>query len=671
MKTFIKSSIIFVIAIVAGIFSSCDYLNVDKYFDEDFKLDSTFTQTRYVEAYMWGMVNMFPNEAATIADNNTPGPCATDEGIISMRAAWQNMNGVSFAYGLISPDNLRELNTWGTYYKIIRICNTILTRMDEAPDMTQIDRRRIESYTRFYRAYAYYNILLNFGPPILLGDEVINNNEDIAYYDRARSTYDDAVAYICSEFEAASRFMDAKQAVMDFGIPTKGAALALSARLKLIHASPVFNGGGPNGEARRYLGNWRRKTDQEPFISQTYEEKRWAVAAAAAQRLMELQDEGRNVYSLYAVDADDKTYILPTVTSDPDFNTKNFPEGALGIDHYKSYSELFNGDAPAANVKEFIWARRSFHVRDRWGQLAMPLACGGFGRLSVTQKVVDAYRMDDGRTIEEASSDGYYSEDGIIGTNKTISSICELRSTVSNMYNNREMRFYASIGFNQSLWYGLSTPTTSEAYNHVANYFNGGRDGKGYHTEELNHSITGYVIKKWVNQQDAFVNNGRQQDKVYPIIRYAEMLLSYAEALNNLTGSHQVEVNGEMRTYTRDINEIKKAFNQVRYRAGLPGITGDPGREEIQALIERERMVEFLFENRRYFDVRRWGIYEETEMAPVQGMNVFAFDASDFYQRTTVIAYGTRIVDRKMMFVPIPRNEIKRMPSLDQNPGWN
>jgi hypothetical protein len=625
---------------------------------------------------MWGMVTMIPDEALTLQYNLTPGPFATDEGTVNMRSTYTDMRGLSFAYGLITPNDNFINDIWVAYYKVIRIANIILMRMGEVPDMTPADRDRIEAYTRFFRAYAYYNLLVNFGPPILLGDEIVNNNEDITYYDRTRSTYDEAIAYICAEFEKAALNMPAKQSVMDFGKPTKGAALALSARLRLMHASPAFNG---DDVARRYFSNWLRKTDNIPYVSLSYDEKRWAVAAAAAQQLIEMKNEGRDMYSLYTVDADDATHKLPAVTSDPNFNTKNFPEGALGIDHFKSYAELFNGEAPAANITEYIWARRSNEVKENWGRFSMPVKCGGNGRFAVTQKVVDAYRMDDGRTIAEASSDGYYTERGYLGTNITFSGY-SLRASVSNMYVNREMRFYASIGFNQAFWECASVtetpaPDGSSVKNHIANYYNGGIDGKGATTNELQQSITGYVIKKWINPMDAFSGSGaRRADKVYPIIRYAEILLSYAEALNNLTTGHQVEVNGQSRTYSRNTEEIQKAFNQVRYRAGLPGINvAGLDRNSVQALIERERMVEFLFENRRYFDVRRWGIYEETENEPVQGMNVFAeeINRDNFYQRTNVVAYGARMVDRKLMFLPLPRAELRRMPSLDQNPGWN
>jgi hypothetical protein len=109
----------------------------------------------------------------------------------------------------------------------------------------------------------------------------------------------------------------------------------------------------------------------------------------------------------------------------------------------------------------------------------------------------------------------------------------------------------------------------------------------------------------------------------------------------------------------------------VRYRAGLPGLTGSESSTEVQELIEKERMIEFLFENRRYYDVRRWGKYEESEGEPVMGMNVDA-GKDGYYQRVipNTSRIGSRVVNRKMVFMPIARSEMRRLPSLDQNPGW-
>jgi hypothetical protein len=273
----------FYIKIIVGVLfltvcqSSCkDFLNVDKYFSDELKLDSIFAQKRYIEAYMWGMAAMFPDEGQIYLRPYTPGPLASDEAFTLFRTA-DGFAGMAFVLGELNPDGLSNLNTWGNLYKIIRKCNTILARIDEASDWTVSERLRILGYTRFYRAYAYYQLLMDFGPPVLLGDEIPENNEAIEYYDRPRSTYDEAVEYVCTEFEEATQYMPASVAVMDFGRPTKGAAYGLTARLRLIHASPLFNGGQA---ARTYFGNWIRKVDGVHYVSQTPDEKRWAVAAA-------------------------------------------------------------------------------------------------------------------------------------------------------------------------------------------------------------------------------------------------------------------------------------------------------------------------------------------------------------------------------------------------------
>lgn len=662
---------IIVIALSWVTISCQDYLNVDKYFDDEFKIDSVFTQKRYMEAYMWGAASMFPDEAATIRANYTPGVFATDEGFCNFRVTGNIYYGLDFSAGFINPDFFGQyspnLNQWANYYKIIRKCNNILTNIDTPKDMTIADRNKIEGYTRFIRAYAYYNLLVDFGPPILLGDEIVNTNEDLAYYDRPRSTYDEAMEYVCNELERAGLLLPLKVSIMDFGRPTKGVAYALIARLRLIHASPLFNGGYA---ARSAFSNWKRKTDGVYYVSQTYDEKRWAIAAAAAKRVIDLQDAGSPLYKLYTVPADSNTPDLPAgVTSDPNYY-QNFPDGAAGIDAFRSYSEMFNGEAVASIIPEFIWAKKSTYINETINKGAFPVSLGGWSRFCITQKVVDSYLMDNGRTKDEALGDGYYSETGFTTESRVFSGYT-LNSGIHNMYANREMRFYASIGFCEALW---QCGSSTENNNHTAMYYFDGVDGRAASSDPLNYPVTGYVIKKYVNPMDAFVGNGnRRVDKSYAMIRFAEILLSYAEALNNLTGSHTVELDGQTQTVSRNEAEIKTAFNQIRYRAGLPGLSPEQlsNPQEVQSQIQRERMVELLWENRRYYDVRRWGIYEDSEREAITGMNLDGGKGS-FYQRVipSTSQIRGRMVDKKLLFVPIPRSELRRLPSLDQNPGW-
>ncbi|MDR3246003.1 MAG: RagB/SusD family nutrient uptake outer membrane protein [Prevotellaceae bacterium] len=657
----------------AGIFSSCnDYLNIDKYFSNELKLDSVFSQKRYVEAYMWGAATMFPDEGQLFSGTYTPGPLATDEAFTLLASA--GYSGMAFALGEITPSSMGTLNIWDNMYKIIRKCNTIFARIDETQDITSSERLRILAYTRFIRAYAYYNLMMNFGPPIIVGEELLENNEPMEYYDRARATYDEAVEYICAELEQAALFIPAKLPIMNFGQPTKGAAYGLIARLRLIHASPLFNGGTA---AHTYFGSWIRKIDGEYFVTQNYDEKRWAIAAAAAKRVMEMTEAGIQLYRLHTVDADSDTPTLPVnVTSDPDYYN-NYPNGAAGIDPFRSYSEMFTGEAVIVTNPEYVWARNSSNVVSATA-ISFPSANGGSNGLSLTQKVVDAYRMVDGRQIDDSSPDYPYSETGFSsGTGlKNFSGYNFTASAeVFNMYVRREARFYASVGFSECLWPLESNQSTGQM-NVTVNYYYGMPNGKGGSTTNpLYIPPTGYVVKKYIHPVDSWTALGtaRRMGKAFPIIRYAEILLSYAEALNKLTGSHEVVVDEESRTFARNTTEIKNAFNLIRYRAGLPGLSaeelGDP--LKVQAAIEQERMVEFLHENRRYFDVRRWGKYEDTENEPIMGMNIDA-TKEGFYQRVipNTARIGSRVVNKRMVFVPIPKSELRRMPSLDQNPGW-
>ncbi|MEZ0454349.1 RagB/SusD family nutrient uptake outer membrane protein [Sphingobacterium thalpophilum] len=658
---------------------SCkDYLNIDTYFDDEFNIDSAYSNKRYIEAYMWGAAALFPDESNTIRSNYTPGPMATDEAINGLTGAGTTniYYGMDFVTGNITPDFYGGLNQWGTYYKIIRKANNVLKNIDKPRDMTYADRNRIEGYTRFIRAYAYYNLIIDFGPPILLGDEIVNTNETIEYYDRPRATYDEAMEYICEEFEKAAVQLPVDVGLLDFGKPTKGAAYALIARLRLIHASPLFNGGPV---ASSYFGNWTRRTDGVHYVSQQYDEKRWAVAAAAAKRVM---DMGK--YKLYTVPADERTPELPAgVTTDPNFYG-SYPNGAKGIDAFRSYSDVFTGEAVASINPEYIWGRNTTYLNTNLNQGAFPPTLGGWGRFSVTQKVVDAYLMDDGRTKEEARGDTYFETVADLPAGGTFNDLFTtqprnfsgypLNAGIFKMYANREMRFYASVGFNGAVWQALSSTTLN---NHTAKYFYQEPDGRGgVSASSPNYPLTGYVIKKWNHAFDALTGTGaRMMPKAYPIIRYAEMLLSYAEALNNLTGSHTVQLGDKSYTLSRDQNEISTSFNAVRYRAGLPGLSSAQlaSKAAVQKQIERERMVEFLWENRRFYDVRRWGMYEETEREPIRGMNPDGANSETFYKRVSpgTSSFLTRQVDKKLIWVPIPRAEMRRLPSLDQNPGYN
>ena len=640
--------------------SSCNYLNVDDYFMDTLGYDSIFQNKLNLQQYLWGTAAFFYDEGAIWGSTYTPGVVGSDEAF----TMWDHDEypGTQFVLGNINPDNLMSMNVWPQMYKIIRKTNLIFQRIDECKDLTTLEEREILGYAHFMRAYAYYHILMNFGPVVLIGDETLETNEKPEYYNRERATYDESVDYICDELELAAKYIPLTVSMGQFGRPTRGAAYGLIARLRLQQASPLFNGGAA---AKTHFASWKRTVDGVDYVSQQYDEKKWAVAAAAAKRVIDM-----GVYELYTVKRDSTTMPLPKNVPSGDF-----PNGAGNIDPFKSYSDMFTGEALSQKNTEFVWGRISSNVRN-YTRHAFPIDnLGGWNGMAIPQKIVDAYYMVDGRDINNSSEEYPYSEIGFSSEKQSFSGY-QLNNGVYNMYMNREMRFYASIGFSECFWPCLST-SESGRRNQTITYFKGGNSGKDRTNSDIrNYPITGYVIKKFIHKDDAWAGNDAETlEKPFPIIRYAEILLSYVEALNNLTGGHTItDAEGNSQTFTRDVNEMAKYFNMIRYRAGLPGLTSAElsSPDQMFDLIVRERMIEFLHENRRFYDVRRWGIYEEVDKEPIVGMDTES-RKDGYYERTVVnhpIARN-RKVERKMIWLPIRRQEIRKVPKMDQNPGWD
>lgn len=670
MKFINKTTLLVACFTLIGLMNSCDYLSVDEYFDDTLKYDSVFAYKMNLEKYLWGAAGDLPDESKIFGNDVTPGITAADDIFTLMNT--DLFHGKALTLGLVSASDMNGLGVWGGCYKIIRRANTIIARIDECKDISPLEKQELLGYTHFLRGYAYYHILMNQGPAVLLGDEILDNNEDPEYYNRERATYDETVEYICSELETAAQYIPDNVPIANYGRPNKGAAYAIIARLRLHAASPSFNG-GPS--AYRYFGNWKRETDGEYYVSQTYDERKWALAAAAAKRVMDL-DNGQR-YDLHTVESSSSgTYITPPLPEGvPD---APYPDGAGGIDPLKSYTDMFNGETFSTQNKEFIWARNSSEVKEYTRQ-SFPMFMGGYNGMALTQKIVDAYKMRDGKTIKEAEAVGEYSEEGVSGSAQVFSGY-RLNRGVFNMYNNREMRFYACVGFSECYWPGSSC-SNSGFFNQTIEYYIGGNSSRESATGEhkmFNYTPTGYVLKKYIHPEDNWYNGGgsTRLDKTFPIIRYAEILLSFAEAVNHLHNSHTITLqSGETYELSRagNLQDMINAFNRVRYRAGLPGLRPQDYADEeaMNQQIITERFVEFLAEGRRFYDLRRWGIYEEEESKPIEGMNIDG-NKTDFCQRTIVnhADYRNRVVDRKTVFLPLPRNEILKTPKIDQNPGW-
>ena len=152
----------------------------------------------------------------------------------------------------------------------------------------------------------------------------------------------------------------------------------------------------------------------------------------------------------------------------------------------------------------------------------------------------------------------------------------------------------------------------------------------------------------------------------YPIIRYADILLLYAEALNE---------------YYDDPSSVPDdavcwAISEVRARAGMPDVRttfANRGwaltQENVRNLIQNERRVEFAFEEYRFWDVRRWMIGGNTKKVVHEQDIILKED--DKTKEYGVKEIEKRSYEDRMNLMPIPQSEINKNKNLIQNWGWS
>ncbi|ATL45896.1 RagB/SusD family nutrient uptake outer membrane protein [Chitinophaga caeni] len=362
---------------------------------------------------------------------------------------------------------------------------------------------------------------------------------------------------------------------------------------------------------------WNGNTDYADFknvdgtdlVNTTYSEAKWQRAATAAKEFINEFDGP--VYNLFTIDDAD-------------------PFKAA----YLSCRELHLRDWNA----EWIFARARSGQYQRYDRTPRHIGASadfqGGGALGATQTQVDAYFMANGLPITDPASG--YQNSGFTSFKAPYDP--SSRSTY-NQWINREPRFYADITYNNSFWWYSSNVITNMEYD--------GNSGRKQSTSDV--SPTGYIPRKAVQ------GSGFDWGALY--IRLGTIYLDYVEALNEADPT-----NPDILTY----------LNAIRHRAGIPGygegiVPVPAGKEAMRAAIRAERRVELAFERVRFFDTRRWKIAENTNNAPIMGMNMNA-NGEDFYT-PTIIQQRVFRKDRDYLF-PIPNDETLLNLNLAQNPGW-
>jgi hypothetical protein len=257
---------------------------------------------------------------------------------------------------------------------------------------------------------------------------------------------------------------------------------------------------------------------------------------------------------------------------------------------------------------------------------------GGKGNDCPTQNLVDDYEMKStGLPITNASS-GYDATKPYVG---------------------RDPRFYSTVLYDSALF-----------KNRRMEMFTGGGDvTSGGPNGILSNTITttGYYLKKFTDEGfNAFGDVNARSSQNWILFRYAEVLLNYAEAQNEVAGPDA---------------SVYAAVNSIRTRATMPPLPTGLSQSQMRDAIRHERRVELAFEDHRYWDVKRWALATtlfSTATNPLKKVTITrnATTGAKTYAYSIITGEQRVFLDKHYLF-PIPQSELTKPGNkMIQNAGW-
>lgn len=601
--------------------TSCQKHFLDQVPDDELTIDQVFQRKDLSEKYL---ANVY-HTILSFKPNTTGNPWfgLSDEGDITYNRPGQvYYNTYSMNLGSwTAADN--SYNDWTPFYEGIRSATYFMQHIGGNQQILDLANgsdliRQYTAEARFLRAYFYFCLIAQYGPVIILPDVPIAPDAQTGSDEltMARKPMDSCVDYVVNELDLAAKDLPVNftdQSKLDYGRATKAVCMAVKSRLLLYAASPLWNGN------RDYAGF--KNLDGTALVDQTASPDKWKRAAQAAKDVIDL-----GIFSLYK---------------------ENDAQG-----NYDPYTSLRDVMLDPWN-SEWIFATDINQINERG---LTPRTASGYASCGPTQQMVDAFEMANGeRPITGYNADGSpvinpksgYSETGFSDFQAFDDPAA--RQTF-NMWVNREPRFYVDVTYTGRPWINTSSSLGTVIYR-------GNWTGESGGNGSWDYSRTGYLVRKNVSP-DTDPKTKKTVKRPMLLYRYAEILLNYVEALNE---------------YDPGNSDILRYLNMVRERAGVPGYGTGPGALPVPAsqaamrdAIHHERQVELFFEDRRYFDTRRWKVAETTDGGKFYGMDTDA-DPPKFYSRWV---FETRVFHKNYYLFPIPQSEMDRDKNLVQNPGW-
>lgn len=616
------------------LFTGCaDYLDIVP--DDVPTMDNAFTNRLAAEKFLFSCYNFLPN----------PTDCWTHPALMTGDEIWWNIDQPNFegknvtkiAQG-IQNSNDPFLNYWDgrldgkNLFIGIRDCNIFLENIHKPKDLEDYERILWTAEVKFLKAYFHFFLLQQYGPiPIVRENIPVSATPDQVRVHR--DPVDDVVNYIVELLDDAKTDLPLEITSMttDAGRITQPIALAVKAKVLAWAASPLFNG---NQDYINFKDNKGRL-----LVSTTYDVKKWERAAIAIKNAIDTCVlAGNRLYK----------YVPERIMSDTT---------ALKLSYRNAVTEKWN--------KEIVWA--STHDVGQLQKYCMPHLVSanlgnGTNELCAPLKIAEQYYTNNGIPIDEDPSWDYQNRYEVQQAKADHAMYIRTGETTAKLHFNREVRFYASLGFDRGIFEGSGKVDDKDSWylqmrkSEIAGFRSVGE-----------HIPTGYFLKKLINYETVTGTNASYTGKryTYPLIRLADLYLLYAEALNEMKSTPD--------------KEVYSWIDLIRERAGLEGVVTSwaksifPSKPTTQAgmreIIKRERLIELAFEGQRSGDLRRWKDAMKYLNEPVQGWDYKGDNIQTYYSVTTY--WNKRVFSTRDYLWPLRTESITINSNLVQNPGWD
>ena len=613
--------------------TSCEYLDVVP--EGKATQDDIWKTTQQAEKYRYYMRTYMPN---LIGYDWSPDQFAGDDMITGGVGTTYWFSSKSLIYGEENA-NVTYFGRWAPYstsggtnydiYRGIRYAFYLLDNVYKVPAISPENAARYAGEAWYLIGY-YHQLLLEYYGPIILVKRYIPNDAPDSEIFVPRSPYDECVKYIAECYDKAAELLPETVIDTELGLPTRMSALSYKARLLLYAASPLVNGNSD------YVGFDNH--DGTPLMNTTYDPEKWKKAMEAAA-------EAISVAEKFNSELGRKNFMLYTSAD------SSLPNDERGRRNYRDAftKEHWNG-------LEFIEAKGDRGGCQTLQQLMGPRPIAnnmslGWKTTSVpTMEAVEMYYTKNGLPWEddpETKDIDPYAYNAEAGT--------------VNLHLYKEPRFYASVGCDRG--------TYEIDGKEITLYLRGGElHGSTLKETDEYQSCTGYLCQKWIPKASTYSipsNSFSFYYYAYPYLRLPELYLSYAEA--------DFEYNGSLSTQSLEyINLVRKRCGLPTFQASWALAGGIPTGQKLRKVLHQERSIEFLFEGRRFHDLRRWKEAPEVMNKQPRSWNRDGKTAEEFYQVIEANQGGrVRIFESpKSYWMAVPMSEINKNPNLVQNPGY-